>query len=96
MTFLCISTAVPIRPRMASQAVGLVSEPRPTRVASLMTTMPADLKPRNARKAPIPAVMANFRLSGMALTMACRAPATLSTTNSTPEMKTAPSAVCHE
>ena len=42
----------------------------------------------------MPAVIANFRLSGIALTMACRAPATLSTTNSAPEMKTAPSAVC--
>ena len=43
----------------------------------------------------MPAVMANLRLSGMALTIACRAPATLSTTNSTPETNTAPRAVCH-
>ena len=79
---------------MASQAIGSVSEPSPTRVASLATTMPADLKPRKARKAPMPAVIANFRLSGIALTIACRAPATLNTTNRTPEMKTAPRAVC--
>ena len=95
LTFLYISTAVPSSPMIASHAVGVVSEPRPTRVASLATTMPADLKPRKARKAPMPAVIANFRLSGIALTMACRAPATLRMTNSAPEMNTAPSAVCH-
>ena len=43
----------------------------------------------------MPAVIANFRPSGMARTIACRAPTTLRITNSTPEMKTAPRAVCH-
>ena len=79
---------------MASQAVGLVSAPRPMRVASLATTMPALRKPRKARNAPMPAVIANFRPSGIARTMACRAPITLRITNSAPEMKTAPRAVC--
>ena len=85
-----ISAAVTNRPMMASHAVGLRRSPRPTRVASLLTTIPALRKPRNARNAPIPAVMANFRLSGIARTMARRAPITLRTTNSTPEMNTAP------
>ena len=43
----------------------------------------------------MPAVMANFRLIGMARTMARRAPTTLRMTNNAPEMNTAPSAVCH-
>ncbi len=78
----------------ASHAVGWVNEPNPIRVASLVTTMPAARNPRNARKAPIPAVIANFSPSGIARTMACRAPITLKITNSAPEMNTAPSAVC--
>ena len=70
------------------------ASPRPTRAASLPTTIPAFRKPRKARNAPMPAVMANYRPSGMARTMARRAPIMLRITNSTPEMKTAPSAVC--
>ena len=48
----------------------------------------------NARNIPIPAVTANLSAFGMARTTACRTPITESSTNSTPEMNTAPSAVC--
>ena len=89
------NTAVMIRPMIASHAVGAVSEPRPIRVASLATTIPALRNPKKARKAPMPAVIANLSPSGMARTIACRAPITLKITNRAPEMKTAPSAVCH-
>ena len=48
-----ISAVVISKPMMASQAVGLRRSPRPTSVASLLTTIPALRKPRNARNAPI-------------------------------------------
>lgn len=88
-------TAVMSRPTIATQAVGLPSEPRVTIVASFGTTIPAVRSPRNARNVPMPAVIASLRLMGIAMTIALRAPMTLRTTNSTPEMNTAPSAVCH-
>ena len=44
---------------------------------------------------PMPAAMAENSALGIALTMSWRTPATVRITNSTPEMKTRPSAVCH-
>lgn len=69
--------------------------PMATKVAGSSTTMPAFFMPRNARNAPIPEVIANFKLSGRACTMALRTPITDRTMNSTPERNTAPSAVSH-
>lgn len=81
------------RPTSASQALGAPRSPSDTSVASSVTTRPALRSPRKARKQPTPAMMATFRLSGIATTIACRTPMTLSTTKRIPEMNTAPSAV---
>ena len=43
---------------------------------------------------PMPAEIAENRALGMAATISWRTPARVSTTNSTPEMNTSPSAVC--
>lgn len=64
-------------------------------MASFATTMPAFFMPISARNAPMPAVMASLSDIGSACTIALRAPMTLRTTNSTPEMNTAASACCH-
>ena len=82
-------------PTTATHAVGAPRSPSATSVASFVTTIPALRSPRKARKQPIPAMMASLRLCGIAMTVARRAPTTLRTTKSRPEMNTAPSAVRH-
>ncbi len=66
-----------------------------TNVAGFATMAPAFFRPMNARNIPIPAVTANLSGFGIARTTAWRTPSTESSTKSTPEMNTAPSAVCH-
>lgn len=89
-----ISTAVSTRPTSANQTGAWRMSPRATKVDSSATTMPAFFIPISARKPPIPAVIAIFSDIGSAFTIARRAPTTLRTTKSTPEMNTAASAAC--
>ena len=89
------SAAVISRPTVAISTVGDVIFPRVTKVAGSATTAPAFFSPRKAKNTPIPAVSAIFSCSGIARTIACRAPSSESSTKIPPEMNTAPSAVCH-
>ena len=57
-------------------------------------TMPALRRATKAMNKPMPAAMPSFRLRGIASTSHWRTGSTLKITNSTPERKTAPKAVC--
>jgi len=70
--------------------------PSPTKVDSFATTNPAFFKPINATKRPIPTAMEDFNTFGMASIIFPRIPVTVKTKNKTPDIKTAPSAVCHD
>ena len=58
------------------------------------TTMPAPLKPINAINRPIPTPMAPFRQAGMASITICVMFVIARMKNNTPEINTAPKAVC--
>ena len=88
-TFLSTRAIVINRPIMASNTVGSVKFPIPTKVDWLATMIPAFFNPTKAMKKPIPAPIANFNCTGMALIMALRIPVTEIITKMTPEINTA-------
>ena len=86
------SAAISTRPTTARMTLQDVTSPRPTSVASLVTTMPAFRIAMRARKKPIPAAVAILRERGKAFTIQVRIGNTEMRTKQTPEMKRAPSA----
>ena len=93
-TLRCSSATMPMKPAAASTTVHCTRLPSPTSVASFPTTTPASRSPMMTRKNPIPAAMASFCERGMLLTTHSRTGSTDRMSISTPEQKTAPSAVC--
>ena len=89
-----LSTAIIRKHTAASSAVGSPNEPMVSRVAGLSTTMPAVFRPISPRNRPTPAPMAKRRLMGMLLSNHSRMRDRLMIMNSTPEMNTAPRAIC--
>ena len=79
------------RPAKARRTVGEAKLPRPTVVAADFspTTIPAFTKPMIAMNKPIPAEIAFFKSSGIALTIAVRAPVTVSRMKMIPAINTA-------
>ena len=92
---LALQTAMMSRPSSATTAER-APEPAenseklttPTRVASLLMTMPPFTRPIKAMKRPMPAEIATLRLWGRERTIASRRPSSEITRNRTPEMKT--------
>ena len=70
--------------------------PRPTVVASLLTTMPALISAMIVINKPIPAVIANLRLLGILLTSASRNLKNESIINIIPSTRIAVSATSYE
>ncbi len=95
-TFIAPRAAMMKKPRMANRVGAWVRSPKPTLVAGLATTMPAEPRAMMPRNSPMPAAMADLKEAGMPATSHSRAPVTVRMTNTTPEMKTAPSACCQE
>ncbi len=90
-----INTSVSKIPTQAACTPGSAKLPRLTKVAGLPTTSFALRNPTNAINIPIPPAVACFNPSGIPFTICSRTRVTVSSTNSTPEKNTAPSAVCH-
>ncbi|CRX23509.1 Uncharacterised protein [Klebsiella pneumoniae] len=88
------STAIIRKHSAASSGPGEVRWPSLIRVAGLATTMPAVFRPIRPRNRPTPAPMANLRLRGMLLSSHSRTREKVSSMNITPEMNTAPRAIC--
>ena len=95
VTLRTISTAEKMMPKHASSTPGVCRSPKATRVASLLTTMPADFKPIRAMNSPIPGEMALRSTSGMASTIFWRRPVSVSSMKMRPSRNTAVSANCH-
>ncbi len=93
-TLRWLSTAIIRKHTAASRAVGSPNEPMVSRVAGLSTTMPAVFRPISPRNRPTPAPMAKRRLMGMLLSNHSRMRDRLMIMNNTPEMNTAPRAIC--
>jgi len=64
LIFLDIRIAVMTSPADAT-TTDVVKTPKVTSVASLFTTIPADLRPMKAMKSPIPTPIARFRFMNM-------------------------------
>ena len=94
LTFSASSAAIRKKPRIASSGAGSVMWPRPTKVASLATTMPAFFSAMMPRNMPMPAATALRIECGMPATSQRRTPVTVRIRKMQPEMKTAPSACC--
>ena len=88
-TFLITNAIVINKPTIANNTVGSVKFPIVTNVAGLATMIPAFFKPTNAIKKPIPAPIANFNCTGIALIIALRTPVTEIRIKITPEINTA-------
>ncbi|MNS96241.1 hypothetical protein D3C72_1305300 [compost metagenome] len=84
------------RPKSARSGPGAARWPSVTRVASLLTITPAFLSPMKAINYPMPAPIADRSTSGTPSTSRRLTPVTESSMKTSPEMKTAPRAVCHE
>ncbi len=84
------------KPPIARRGPDSRKSPRPTSVAGLSTTTPALFNPIRARNMPIPAAIALRNECGMPSTSQRRIPVTVRNRKIMPEMKTAPSACCHE
>ena len=93
-TFQASSTPITSRHSIATSTGAEVRSPSPTVVAGLATITPASFRPMKAMKRPMPPATAANSERGMALTISCRAPTSVSTRNAAPEMNTQPSAVC--
>ncbi len=90
-----ISASVSKIPTQATCTEGSAKFPRLTNVAGFATTSFALRNPTNAMNIPIPPAVACFNPSGIPFTICSRTRVTVSSTNSTPEKNTAPSAVGH-
>ena len=88
------SATMAMKPAATSSTGGLDTSPRVTSVAGWATTMPAFLSAMMPRKSPMPAEIASLSDCGTALTTQSRAGDRLSSRNSVPDRKTAPSATC--
>ena len=96
-TLRAVKMAMMNRPRRDIIIVVLpLIEPKPRRVASLLTTIPADCKPMKATKSPIPALMPIFRDFGIAFIMASRMLVSVRTAKIAPSMNTAVRAMCQD
>jgi len=95
LTFQISSATISPNPSNASAVLGFLTLPSCTSVSSLFTTSPALVSPINAMNNPIPQATAAYNSCGIALRMSCRMPNAVSSRNTVPERKTAPSAVCH-
>ena len=94
-TLQASSAEISNSPKIASAVLLSPRLPSVTRVAELGTTMPEFRNPMKAMKRPTPAATAECSSCGMAETMTCRTPSSVSRKNATPERNTAPSAACH-
>ena len=94
LTFLTSSTAVNTRPMIPNRAGPDVISPSPSSVTSLFTIIRAFCRPMKEMNRPIPAPMACFKVSGMALTIFSRRLETVSRIKMIPSIKTAVSANC--
>ena len=63
-------------PKVASKTVGVENLPKATNVELLATIIPAFFKPTKAIKKPIPAPIASFNCTGIALIIILRIPVT--------------------
>ena len=94
-TCLALKMMMSVNPIRKNRVSGRATLARVTMVASLPSTMPALCSAINPIKKPMPAEMPRFRFMGMLLMSHSRIGTILMTTKITPEIKTAPSAVCH-
>ena len=94
LTLSMTRPAVMAKPIRLSRAVPLVMSPRLTRVASLLTMMPAFCIPMNAMNRPIPAPIAFLSVPGMAPRSHPRRPVMDMIMKINPSMSTAVSANC--
>jgi hypothetical protein len=92
VTLRAHSAAISSNPPAAISALGLAKLPGCSSVSLLAATQPAPSKPIRARNRPMPAPMARFWLSGMALISHSRAGLAETATNRMPDRKTQPSA----
>jgi hypothetical protein len=88
-------TPVTNSPMAATIGIGLLKFPMPKNVAGSAMENSALLKPIKAMNRPIPAPIAFLRVLGTASIIASLTLVNVSTTNTTPEIKTAPKAVSH-
>jgi hypothetical protein len=88
------SAAMSTNPSSMKIAGVAVRSPRPTMVASLATITPLPDRAMMPRKKPMPAEMPSFRERGMALISHSRIGSTDSAMKISPEMNTAPRALC--
>jgi len=95
LIFCARSAPVITIPPNATQGSQELKSPTWTKVAGESCKKPAPMNPMIARNAPIPAVMACFRCSGIAFRIHSRKPVRAMIAKRIPEMKTAPNAVCH-
>ncbi|MMZ57671.1 hypothetical protein D1872_196140 [compost metagenome] len=94
-TFRAVKTAARMRPAIARMGPGVIIFPRATVVPSLATIIPAFFIPIKVMNKPIPTPIADCKTSGTDSMTFFRIPVIARIKKVTPDINTAPNAVCH-